>query len=482
MLTEKDVIALYRCLLGRAPDDAGTIKAFLDYYPALERGRKAMFASKEFQRFYASVTGHLPFGTENTAALLCQGLLARASAGLPPPPKPADPALRTGLEAIFRRLAKARLVVAVGDNGETSLSDLAPMARADAAILHIAPGFPPFVPLVSQLDDTTTLLRLNADIAGLDAFLRTQSRQIDALYLLDAPSSAEWAEGLRARFAEQCLVVVGRPGSGFDAAGISARIVAAHKCEPVQMFSGLRLHHLGGWLLPVTYDAPADVPPPPTRSDFPKLAIAAIVRDEAACIENMLRSATPIASFVAVLDTGSTDETPALAQAVLRSAGIEHKFAQKSREAFGNDFSAMRNAALDMVPADIDWVLMLDADEEIVPEDYVKILELITLREHDAYALPRYNFPGADKTGEMSSYPDRQVRLLRHTPEKAIRYCGAVHEKVQNIQAGRPPLDATAMGGERGGPHIHHLVRRFRDSAREEAKQAFYREIAAQQT
>jgi hypothetical protein len=34
------------------------------------------------------------------------------------------------------------------------------------------------------------------------------------------------------------------------------------------------------------------------------------------------------------------------------------------------------------------------------------------------------------------------------------------------------------MGGDRGGPHIHHLVRRYRSPEEEARKQVYYREIA----
>ena len=246
----------------------------------------------------------------------------------------------------------------------------------------------------------------------------------------------------------------------------------------MQFFRGFRLHHFGGWLLPVSYAPPARVPALPDLSAYPRLAVAAIVRDEAVCIENMLRSVMGLASFVAVLDTGSLDATPALAQDFLRASGVPFAFAQRSHVSFDDDFSAMRNAALDMVPESVDWVLMLDADEELVPEDFEMMLRLAAQGGHDAYALPRYNFAGADKSGEVVTYPDRQVRLLRHCRVPPIRYEGRVHETVRAIYAGRPPLDEAAMGGSRGGPHIHHLVRRFRTAEEEERKQAFYRGIA----
>jgi hypothetical protein len=131
-----------------------------------------------------------------------------------------------------------------------------------------------------------------------------------------------------------------------------------------------------------------------------------------------------------------------------------------------------------MVPATIDWVLMLDADEEIVPEDYQAFLELIAGAKGDAFWLPRYNYVGPDKRGGVESYPDWQIRLFRNKKKQRVRYEGRVHERIRNTPAEKLPLDASAIGGARGGPHIHHLVRRFRTKEQEIAKQAFYLQIA----
>jgi hypothetical protein len=480
MLTEPEVIELYRSLLGRAPENAGTIKAFQTYYPSYERGRKAVFDSNEFQIFYASVTGRAPHGTENIAAAVALSLLLRAGAIMPAPPSVTaeNPDLRSGLRTLFRNQAKARLAVVIGESAAVSLNDLVPLEQEDAAILQVAPGFPPVVPLTSTLRGGTTLFRLAADAASLSAFLQAAGRRIDALFLLARPAGPEWVSALRGQFAAQTLVAVGPEAENFPASRISAAIEAAHPAEPVHDFAGLRLHHVGGWLLPVSYAAPAAQPALPDRGAYPRLALAAIMRDEAVCIENMLRSVLPVASYVALLDTGSTDRTVAIARDVLGASGVPFAIREGFRDAFNEDFSAMRNAATDMVPDDIPWVLMLDADEELVAEDYAPLLELIALGAHDAYALPRYNFPGDDKQGQVTPYPDRQIRLFRHTPERRIRYAGAVHETIRDTPGFRVPLDASAIGGAKGGPHIHHLVRRFRTPEEEERKQAFYKRIA----
>jgi hypothetical protein len=336
--------------------------------------------------------------------------------------------------------------------------------------------------VAARLEDGTTVFRMGGDAAGIAAFLANNGRRVDALYLLDRSAGPDWVDQLRVHFTEPALVVIGRAGDRFDPAAVNQAVRHAHNCETLIEWRGLLLNQVGGWRLPVTYEPPAAPPPAPKREAFPSLAVAAIVCNEAICVENMLRSAAPIASFFAVLDTGSSDATPAIAQRYLAESGIAYAFDRQDRAAiFGNDFSAMRNAALAMVPDWIDWVLMLDADEEIVAEDLPALLALIAqanAQGAECFAMPRYNFRHADKSDEVMSYPDMQRRLLRNTKDRRVRYSGAVHETVASTPYVKLPLDAGAIGGPRGGPHIHHLVRRFRTAEEEDRKQAFYREIA----
>jgi hypothetical protein len=483
MMTDQEVMDLYRCLLGRDPENANTIAAFKAYYPNLERGRRAIFVSDEFKGFYERTTGRVLDAADDVFAAAALGLLQRATAAVPPPEAPQrEDGVRAGLRQFFASRPAPGLALLVGHPQAPSIADLAPFERQGSAILQVASGFPPSVPLASRLPDGTGLLRLAADAEAIALFLAAEERRIDALFLLDGMAGPHWVDRLRGHFAARTLIVVGRPAPGFDPVAVTSAITASHHCETVVIWQGLRLLQVGGWMLPVTYAAPKKPPAPPARDAYPTLAIASIVRDEAICIQNMLASVRPVASFYAVLDTGSVDATPTLAQNFLAECGVPSAFARKDHTAFDDDFAAMRNAALDMVPDWVGWVLMLDADEEMVPEDFSALLELLAEAERagapDTFALPRYNFPGGDKSGEMMLYPDRQVRLLRNRRDPPIRYQGAVHETVSGTPHRSLALDASAIGLARGGPHIHHLVRRFRTPEQEERKQEFYREIA----
>ena len=475
-LTDQDVIELYRCLLGRAPESADTIVAFRHYYPDFDTGRRAILTSDEFRDYAAAVTGEAPKRAD-AAAPLALALLMQASGTRST--SSADTALRGGMAVLLGQLNQARLALVVGDDAPgLPLDDLVPLGGPSAAVLHIASTPRPFA--AAALADGTILLTGPWQPAAICDLLARAGQRIDALFLLGPP-----AETVPARLLDllspRALIAVSdaAPGSASLNAMIEDRSASAPPIgrEPPLAWHGLALHHVGAWLLPVTYTPRACALPDPET--YPALGVAAIVRNEAACVVNMLRSALPFASFYAVLDTGSEDATPSLVQAFLASAKVPSAFAHIGRQQFADHFGAMRNAALDMVPDWVEWVLMLDADEEMVAEDAEPLLRLIAAAKYDAYALPRYNYRGADKSGDVTPYPDRQVRLLRHGRGARPRYSGAVHETVRDMPLGLPPLDALALGGDPGGPHIHHLVRRFRDKEAEDRKQAFYREIAA---
>jgi hypothetical protein len=476
-LTDEDVIDLYRCLLGRAPEAPDTIAAFRHYYRNFDAGRKAILASDEFAEYSAHVTGKAAQGRD-VAAPLALRLLMQASGSRVAPA--GDAALRAGFGLQIGRLDQARLALVIGDDQESfAVDDLAPLGGAGAAVLHLT-SIPRHL-AATALQDGTVLLTVPWTAEVLSGLLSAWGERLDALFLLGPPAGPVLLEAILPLLAARALVAVSEDAPDSGAMSDVLDALAARNPplgrEPSLHWRGFTVHHRGAWLMPVTY-TPRDC----ARLDkagFPPMALAAIVRDEASCVVNMLRSALPFASFFAILDTGSQDGTPDLVRNFLEGSAVPHALAIISHERFADHFGAMRNAALDMVPDWVDWVLMLDADEEMVPEDTGPLLRLIADAIHPAYALPRYNYTGADKSGEVMPYPDRQVRLLRHGAGPRPRYSGAVHETVRDVPIGLVPLDASAIGNPAGGPHIHHLVRRFRDAAAEEKKQSFYRQIAA---
>jgi hypothetical protein len=450
VITDQDVIDLYRCLLNRAPESADTIAAFKAYYPDFAAGRQAVLDSAEFAGVFAAATNR-------TAALITDAFVRAA----PPATAPrAEAAPAGGIRDMVRRHGAVRLAVVVGEPN-VPLTEFLSLEGGAAFVVHAAAHHPAGLPRLEEFPGGVALLGTGAGPEALAAILLQARLTVDLLAVF---GDTTWFSALRSYISSRAILVNGDgfPAEMDDWDGIERTLLAGT----------LHIRHLGGWFLPVRYEPRPAVPLP---ADGPRLAIAAIVRNEQDALVSMLASAAPVAHCFVILDTGSTDETAARAAAFLQSTGKPWTLRRLELERFDE----MRNTALDLVPPDADWVLMLDADEEFLADDHARLLDLLRDTRHDAYALPRYNYLVPEKTGEVAPYPDRQVRLLRNVADRRLRYEGAVHETVRGVPVCRLPLDAGALGQGAGGPHIHHLVRRYRSAEAEAQKQAQYRAIAA---
>jgi glycosyltransferase involved in cell wall biosynthesis len=106
---------------------------------------------------------------------------------------------------------------------------------------------------------------------------------------------------------------------------------------------------------------------------------------------------------VVVLDSGSTDETVAIAAA----AG-----ARVFQRRFDN-FAAQRNYALSAIQFNHAWVFQLDADERMTPELSRECIAVATRSEHSAYFVAnRLMFLGR-WIRHASQFPFHQVRFLK---------------------------------------------------------------------
>ena len=143
----------------------------------------------------------------------------------------------------------------------------------------------------------------------------------------------------------------------------------------------------------------------------PRLSVGLIVRNEEAFLGGCLASVREVADQIVVVDTGSTDRTVEIA----RSYGAEvYEFT------WCDDFSAARNAVLEHVRGD--WVLMLDADEELTEEGRRELAAALEQPEVMAWRLPMVDVGHED---EGVSYVPR---LFRNAP--GLFYVGRVHEQV----------------------------------------------------
>jgi hypothetical protein len=145
---------------------------------------------------------------------------------------------------------------------------------------------------------------------------------------------------------------------------------------------------------------------------MPRLALVMIARDEARCIARCLESAKRYVDTMIVLDTGSTDDTVAIAE---RCGATVHHFTWR------DDFSAARNAALDH--SDADWNLILDADEWLA--DGADALAPALLPPTSVAAA---RFIGCVRIVNQGTDAQARKYIPRVLP-RGVRYEGRIHEQ-----------------------------------------------------
>ena len=146
------------------------------------------------------------------------------------------------------------------------------------------------------------------------------------------------------------------------------------------------------------------------------LSLSMIVRDEAAQIEDCLRSVQGFADELVVVDTGSSDDTVARARAL--GARVE-------QIPWPGDFAPARNQALQWVSGD--WVLVLDADERLRPEAWAPLRALMAQPDVLLINLLRH------ERGAVQSPYSNVSRLFRRHP--AIQWSRAYHSMVDDSVA-----------------------------------------------
>lgn len=175
----------------------------------------------------------------------------------------------------------------------------------------------------------------------------------------------------------------------------------------------------------------------------PKLGLSMIVRDGADTLRSCLESVRGLVDEMIVVDTGSVDSSTEIA----RQCG-----AVCISTAWANDFAQARNAALAHSRAD--WVLSLDADEELDKQARQVIPSLLSRTAIGGYIVPVRNYLPArhgSVNGNRATANDGRcksaanapayaqhlvVRLFRRHPD--ILYKGCVHENIapQILSAG----------------------------------------------
>ena len=154
----------------------------------------------------------------------------------------------------------------------------------------------------------------------------------------------------------------------------------------------------------------------PYTMRVPDLSLCMIVKNEERSLARCLDSVARLAPEVVIVDTGSTDQTPAIAGSYDAKV-ITFDFTVV-------DFARARNHALSQ--ANGRWILALDADETLDPPSVPLIQELVAHDENAGYYFRRLNH----HSHAQEAIPDYAIRLFPNRP--AYRYRGRVHETIDD--------------------------------------------------
>lgn len=151
-----------------------------------------------------------------------------------------------------------------------------------------------------------------------------------------------------------------------------------------------------------------------------EISVCIITFNEEANIGRTLESVRTIADEIIVVDSGSTDSTVAIAQSFGAKVFVEP----------WKGFPVQKNSSI--AKASCDWILSLDADEEVSPELAAGIQSLKNSAQPasvDGYMVGRRNLYLGRWIKRSGYYPDPKLRLVRR--ELARFELRAVHEDME---------------------------------------------------
>jgi tetratricopeptide (TPR) repeat protein len=197
-----------------------------------------------------------------------------------------------------------------------------------------------------------------------------------------------------------------------------------------------------------------------------------IMKNEERWLRGCLENLKALCSEIIIVDTGSTDQSMAIA----REYGV-----RLSSQKWENDFSKARNASLERATGR--WILVIDPDERIAERDLERIRQLTLDTSVMAYTIKTRNYSSnamasgfvpctgeyKDEEGEYPGYFESgKIRLFQNIP--SIRFVGSVHELVEATVKGKVlPSDVP----------IHHYGS-TEQVAEEKNKRSFYQAAARQ--
>jgi tetratricopeptide (TPR) repeat protein len=151
-----------------------------------------------------------------------------------------------------------------------------------------------------------------------------------------------------------------------------------------------------------------------------RISLCMIVKDEEATLARCLSSAKPYVDEMVIVDTGSCDHTVDIA----RAAGAAVHFFP-----WTGDFSAARNVALDHATGD--WILSLDADEELeqASGSHMRAIVELPVPGLRSYGIMVKNIHNREEIPLL--YVSFAKRLFPRHPR--IRWTRPIHEQITHL-------------------------------------------------
>jgi glycosyltransferase involved in cell wall biosynthesis len=161
----------------------------------------------------------------------------------------------------------------------------------------------------------------------------------------------------------------------------------------------------------------------------PLLSLCMIVKNEAHQLRRCLTSVQPWVDEIILVDTGSEDDTVAIA-----GEFTPHVYAVEWQQ----DFAAARNYSLQWATGE--WIFYIDADEELIVTDSHWRSQLLD-QGIDCFSVLR------QEAGTHHNWSDfANVRFARRQP--GLRFVGALHEQLNTAQG--------KVGALKGIHLLHH--------------------------
>lgn len=154
------------------------------------------------------------------------------------------------------------------------------------------------------------------------------------------------------------------------------------------------------------------------------LSLCMIVKDEENNLPRCLESVKDLVNEMIIVDTGSTDSTVKIAEDF--GAKVYHF-------PWNGSFSDARNFSLKQASGD--WIMVMDADDQLEKSGKQAVLDLLAVDDADAYFFETISYIG--ETPGVDILKNLNLRLLKNG--KGYFYSNPIHEQIYcNIKAVNP--------------------------------------------